>query len=69
MCDYGYLSEIPKEEGKLLNDVKSQNYIGHYSFFGHTTIIRMTLEQKRNSRLWFWLVITLLLAVLPWFFV
>lgn len=28
---------------------------------------RMTAEQKENRKLWFWLVITFLLAILPWF--
>jgi len=29
----------------------------------------LTEEQREKRRLWFWLVITFLLAVLPWFFV
>jgi hypothetical protein len=28
---------------------------------------RMTAEEKSSRSLWFWLFITLLLAVLPWF--
>jgi hypothetical protein len=29
----------------------------------------MTAEEKSSRSLWFWLLITVLLAVLPWFFV